>query len=204
MIHDTLNQLRGQALIDHAAENLTNFHFGDGLSEAEISKLTLNGKPLPPSLTSYLRFDTALVDFDFQPKKLSELANQYDAFKAFDRILTGDCFSMRASHSDKASWFLYAGCNNERGEYPIFFIDIDDLYLLGMAYSGFDIYFADQFSTNSDGIAMLEFDDQDALKRQSNLNFFGYSMLELFGDATLINGDRVPWENTPTLQYLSM
>ncbi|MGH9824075.1 MAG: hypothetical protein ACREDR_12580 [Blastocatellia bacterium] len=181
--------LRGVELVEHVIENADKNLTGRGLSKGDLAALTLNGKPLPPSLRRWLEFDSEWAEFTFKPVKLKQPLGP--AFEIFEKLLPGDFYQMRAGHGDCTAWFLYAGEADEIGEYPVFLADIDDWYLVKIAYAGFDFFLADKLLA--------------ALTRQSHLNFHGYSRCELFGKAADIDGNDSCWEGLaqpPSLENL--
>jgi hypothetical protein len=194
--------LRGVPLVEHVIERVRDEMTGGGLSVAELAELSLNGKPLPPSLRRWLAFNTAWAEFDFQPTKLEQ--HMGPAFKVFEKLLPGDFYSMRASQSDSTWWFLYAGDADELGEYPIFLADIDDWYLVKIAYPGFDVFLAEYCTGAGRGWrADLsgKYQDDAALRRHAEMNFQGYWWCELYGKAADINGKESAWEGMPAQSW---
>ncbi|HYL99621.1 MAG TPA: hypothetical protein VEZ90_11760 [Blastocatellia bacterium] len=179
-----MSESRGVPLVERVIELAGDKVPGHGLSNAELAALSLNGKSLPPSLRRWLEFDSGWAEFNFQPMKLRQAMGP--AFEVFERILPGEFYSMRASASDCAWWFLYAGDADELGEYPVFLADVDDWYLVKIAYAGFDLFLADKL--------LGSYSDEAALKTQSLRNFSGYSWCELYGKALDIDGNETSWE----------
>lgn len=188
--------MRGASLVDAVIDQCPQRFPGPGMTEAELAAITLNGKPLPPSLRRYLQRDTAWAEFDFKPVKLSQLMG--DAFSVIEQIIPGDCFSMRASYSDSTWWFLYTGETDEAGEYPVFLADIDDWYLVKIEYAGFDQFLACQ--TLGPNAPECRGWNEDVVQ-QSHLNFRGYSFLEIHGEAATIDGRKVKWQGLPVPNY---
>lgn len=115
-----------------------------------LAKLSMpDGTPIPVSLAAALahhdlglvekgalkwRTFPAMIDAEFG-------AGASLMFKGWDKLLSGQCLAMPEGSDSRR--FLYAGVPDEHGEYPVLIVDTDDLPWVGVAYPGFDAYFAD-------------------------------------------------------------
>lgn len=146
-----------------------------------------NGKPLPPSLLAWLAFDAAWVDlFDdlknplFSPMTLIEaLAQGFDewlpdqfpqGFKTPAK-LRGEFYPLPRSGDQVL--YLYVGEADSRGEYPVLYIDPEDL-VIRVRFAGFDQYVADAF-----GVTVVDVPTADQARK--NLGGDAIELVDCFG-----------------------
>ncbi|NUQ72999.1 MAG: hypothetical protein HUU21_05545 [Polyangiaceae bacterium] len=117
-----------------------------------------NGKPLPPSLSAWLTFDAAWAELfedpskpAFSPMTLVDvlkldytewLPDQFpEGFKTPAK-LRGEFYPL--PRSGDQGIYLYVGEADSRGEYPVLYIDPEDL-VIRVRFAGFDMYLAYMF-----------------------------------------------------------
>ncbi|MFJ5230976.1 hypothetical protein ACIQBJ_13905 [Kitasatospora sp. NPDC088391] len=116
-----------------------------------------SGHPLPPSLRTWLAYDSGMLErhgwFDadgaLAPRTFAQIAEDEfgdmwgSCFAPFsDRF--GECFLLPGGSDSRR--ILSVGPHGERdelGEYPVFALDVDDLPCAVLMYPGFDVYLAD-------------------------------------------------------------
>jgi hypothetical protein len=129
------------------------------LSDGQIASLTFpGGKSLSPSIKRWLQFDASWLeelgwleitgsDVSFTSKSISEFAakeygdDMKEFFEPFDRVFPGKMYLLPLGSDSRRA--LYVGNQDQTGEYPILYTDIDDGAAVGLMYPGFDIYMAD-------------------------------------------------------------
>jgi hypothetical protein len=129
-VHDDDSLLRGVALTDIALAKRKREDDISGMSAEEIKAIDLGGKPLSPSLAHWLANDRDMFDLG-PPTSIKELIEGEfpewaDAFVGLAKYLTGPCVLLEGWGSDSRR-FIYLGATDDRGEYPVFTLDIDDV-----------------------------------------------------------------------------
>ncbi|GAA2090961.1 hypothetical protein GCM10009759_15010 [Kitasatospora saccharophila] len=116
-----------------------------------------SGHPLPPSLRSWLAYDSGMLErhgwFDagggLAPRTLGEIATEEygegwgSCFEPFSALF-GECFLLPGGSDSRR--VLSVGPGGERdglGEYPVFALDVDDLPYAVLMHPGFDVYLAE-------------------------------------------------------------
>ncbi|QKW23361.1 hypothetical protein HUT16_33545 [Kitasatospora sp. NA04385] len=116
-----------------------------------------SGHPLPPSLRTWLAYDSGMLErhdwFDehgaLAPRTLGEIATEEygegwgSCFEPFSALF-GECFLLPGGSDSRR--ILSVGPDGERdelGEYPVFALDVDDLPYAVLMYPGFDVYLAE-------------------------------------------------------------
>ncbi|RAJ47133.1 hypothetical protein K353_00334 [Kitasatospora sp. SolWspMP-SS2h] len=116
-----------------------------------------SGHPLPPSLRTWLAYDSGMLarhdwfdeDGALAPRTLGEIAvEEYgepwgSCFEPFSERF-GECFLLPGGSDSRR--VLSVGPHAERdglGEYPVFALDVDDLPYAVLMYPGFDVYLAE-------------------------------------------------------------
>ncbi|GAA3010804.1 hypothetical protein [Actinokineospora diospyrosa] len=110
-----------------------------------------SGRPLSPSLRTWLAFDVGLLarhgwftpDGAFAPRPLDRLvAEELSQPWAEDFAALNDrfpeCFLLPGGSDSRR--LLAVGEPDSVGEYPVLALDLDDLPFLGLMYPGFDVY----------------------------------------------------------------
>lgn len=113
-----------------------------------------SGRPLSPSLRTWLAFDTGLLerhgwftpDGGFAPRPLdqlvsAELGAPWDEEFIWLAKHFSECFLLPGGSDSRR--ILVVTEPDEEGEYPVLALDCDDLPFLGLMYPGFDVYLAD-------------------------------------------------------------
>ncbi|CCH28687.1 hypothetical protein ABZ816_27200 [Actinosynnema sp. NPDC047251] len=128
------------------------------MSADTLAALTFpSGRPLSPSLRTWLAYDTSLFerhgwfapDGTLTPRPLDRLAS--DTLGEF----WGECFTPITPQFPEC--FLLPGGSDSRrvlavgepdstGEHPILALDVDDMPFAGLMYPGFDVYAANEAS----------------------------------------------------------
>ncbi|MFF8513342.1 hypothetical protein ACF064_35360 [Streptomyces sp. NPDC015492] len=127
-----------------------------------VGRLTIAGKPMPPSLRRWLAFDGSWLAelgwFEDAENPVAEgeplgavttqmygFTEQDDAwagmFGCFERILPERCLPLVGGCDSRR--LLYVGEADSTGEYPVLVTDIDDLPYVAVMYPGLDVYLAD-------------------------------------------------------------
>lgn len=140
------------------------------LEPAASAQLTFpSGRPLSPSLRTWLAYDTGLLDrhgwFDddggLTPRPLLDLVDQEMGSmwaSLFEPIADrfGECFLLPGGSDSRR--VLAVGEPDTIGEYPVLALDVDDMPFIGLMYPGFDVYLA-----HTIGLIEREFDTYTAL-----------------------------------------
>ncbi|KPI32746.1 hypothetical protein OV320_1957 [Actinobacteria bacterium OV320] len=113
-----------------------------------------SGRPLPPSLRSWLAYDTSLLerygwftpDGGFAPRSIDQVVGDEmgDFWAEPFAWLSGhfpECFVLPGGSDSRR--ILAVTEPDEEGEYPVLALDLDDMPYLGIMYPGFDVYLAD-------------------------------------------------------------
>ena len=134
---------RGVALVEQAIAKLPGKR---PLSAADVKKLTLDGKKLPPSLARWLQHDTSRVEC-FEKKKLDKSTlvelcamKQLDIEAHENPLPDGDCYLLMDG-ADSLT-FLYVGHADATGEYAVMTLDTDDTPVVILEAPGFDLWIA--------------------------------------------------------------
>jgi hypothetical protein len=125
------------------------------VDEARLAGLAFpSGRPLSPSLRTWLAFDSTLLErygwFDadggLSPRPIDELARAElgemwgkEFAPLADRF--PECFLLPGGSDSRR--VLAVTEPDELGEYPVLALDVDDLPFAGLMYPGFDVYLAD-------------------------------------------------------------
>ncbi len=152
--------LRGVALVDHVIAETTrgatslNISVPKPMPKAKLAKLTLeDGTPLPKTLKRWLAFDASwlglsqLLGTTIPTQRLHNAASNVwplfgNYFKPIsDKYLPDQCLVLPGG--DMSRRMIYVGQADERGEYPILYMDVDDNPAVGLQYPGFDVWLAD-------------------------------------------------------------
>lgn len=173
-------------------------HKAKGMAPAALAKLTLpDGKPLPPSLATFLAYDETYLGVLDKSKKLAfrtfnqMMRAEFNAatakmYEDFARILTGQCLVIPGGSDSRQ--FMYVGVPDEHGEYPVFVVDTDEVPWVALVYPGFDVCIADgtimtiRKGTYTDTWGSPRY--RSPLAEQARRNFRGLKMLGMFGQDT--------------------
>jgi hypothetical protein len=176
--------VRGAALVERVIDSLaedTSFR-PQPVPSARLAALTFPGAaPLPPSVRRWLAFDGAWLgwfedpsDPRFRPRKLSALVEEElegwgYAFEGVEKkLLSGDCYLLDGGSDSRR--LLYVGKADSLAEYPVLYVDVDDLPGVGLYAPGFDVYLAEWF-----GVLKVKRETYDALAQHPD---FAASMAE--------------------------
>ncbi|MCF2533292.1 hypothetical protein [Yinghuangia soli] len=123
-----------------------------------------SGRPLPPSVRTWLAYDASLFerhewfddDGDFAPRALDELvADELGDMwgELFEPVAArlGECFLLPGGSDSRR--ILAVTEPDQEGEYPVLAVDVDDLPFVGLMYPGFDVYLG-----NTAGLVAHEFE----------------------------------------------
>lgn len=134
---------RGVALVDLAIAKMPG---KTRLPAADVRKLTLDGKKLPPSLARWLAHDTSRVECFVKRKLEKSTFVELCAMKQLDiephenPLPDGDCYLLMDG-ADMLQ-FLYVGRADATGEYPVMTFDTDDTPVVILEAPGFDVWIA--------------------------------------------------------------
>jgi hypothetical protein len=147
--------VRGVALVEIVIEHVEAYGLvamPSPMGASELASLTFpGGRPLPPSLRRWLRFDRTVPFGDQPPRARSARAYwkaelRYDDpgwLRRLDAVIPREVVPLPGG--DESRTALYLGAMDERGEYPLLVFDIDDVPSVYFE-AGFDVWLARHFS----------------------------------------------------------
>jgi membrane associated rhomboid family serine protease len=147
--------VRGVALVEIVIEHVEAYGLvamPSPMGASELASLTFpGGRPLPPSLRRWLRFDRTVPFGDQPPRALRARAYwkaelRYDDpgwLRRLDAVIPREVVPLPGG--DESRTALYLGAMDERGEYPLLVFDIDDVPSVYFE-AGFDVWLARHFS----------------------------------------------------------
>lgn len=171
------NDQRGSTLVQRVVTHLRATRQGadvEPIEEALLAQLTLDGKPLPAALRTWLAYDNRWPEYDrvvedgtiatlSMEEALEELIVsesegedwEEDTRAAMQELAAqypGRCIIVRdPCQQDK---ILYLGVENSIGEHPVLCIEDESIWV---GYPGLDIYLAEQADWDVGGSASAEY-----------------------------------------------
>jgi hypothetical protein len=189
----TRKALRGAGLVDEVVERVKTegaIASPRPLSSHAIDRLR-GRAPFSPGLEQWLKFDAEWLglfdDLEHPTLRPLEVAKLLESElgglgamlgKEVGPMLPGECYLLPGGTDSRR--FLYAGKADDAGEYPVFWVDVDDTPMLGLEAPGIDGYLAKAFGVWPAGgeYGAVPRPYRAAMKRQAVLNFGGRDSYE--------------------------
>ncbi|WP_394823039.1 hypothetical protein [Pendulispora albinea] len=150
---------RGAALIKksiEAAKASGSIESPEPLPAGVLKKLRLpNDEKISPAMKELLAFDASWLGWsfddeepEFEPMSLEELIeeefgeDEVAGFGEAIKLLGEDCIQLPSDDDDEARHFLYIGSPDDRGEYPVITVALDDEGAQVSGFVPFDVWVA--------------------------------------------------------------